>query len=181
MAPAAGSQEQGNLTVKQRRFVEAYLGPANFNASKAARLAGYSEKTARVIGLENLTKPAIEAAIQDGLARLAMPANEVLHRLADQARGSLEDFIEVTAEGWTINLQKAKDAGKLHLLHELGWTKDGPKIKLYSAAEALVNLGRHHKLFTEKHEHSGPNGGPIPVTTYEVIPPDGAGPGTGDE
>jgi len=48
------------LTTRQARFVEAYTG----NATKAALDAGYSAKTARSIGQENLTKPDIVAAIQ---------------------------------------------------------------------------------------------------------------------
>ena len=48
------------LTVRQQRFVEAYTG----NATEAAIKAGYSAKTARSIGQENLTKPDIVAAIQ---------------------------------------------------------------------------------------------------------------------
>ena len=48
------------LTAKQRRFVEAYTG----NATAAAIAAGYSEKTAEVIGHENLRKPKILAEIK---------------------------------------------------------------------------------------------------------------------
>jgi phage terminase small subunit len=48
------------LTTKQRRFVEAYDG----NATKAAIAAGYSPKTARSMGRENLTKPDIVAEIK---------------------------------------------------------------------------------------------------------------------
>ncbi|MDR0476386.1 MAG: terminase small subunit [Desulfobulbaceae bacterium] len=49
------------LTVKQRRFIEAYDG----NATEAAIKAGYSQKTAAVVGAENLTKPYIAQAIQE--------------------------------------------------------------------------------------------------------------------
>ena len=49
------------LTPKQNRFVEEYL--IDLNATKAAVRAGYSEKTARQIGSENLSKPAIQEAI----------------------------------------------------------------------------------------------------------------------
>ena len=48
------------LTHKQRLFVEAYQG----NATEAALSAGYSKKTARSIGRENLTKPYILDAIK---------------------------------------------------------------------------------------------------------------------
>ncbi|MEM6286630.1 MAG: terminase small subunit [Bacteroidota bacterium] len=55
------------LTEKQRRFVEAYMGEARGNATEAASLAGYkgSRNTLRVVGAENLAKPAIKAAITE--------------------------------------------------------------------------------------------------------------------
>ena len=56
MARAKGDK----LTTRQRRFVEAYTG----NATAAAIAAGYSEKTARFMGHENLTKPYILAEIK---------------------------------------------------------------------------------------------------------------------
>jgi phage terminase small subunit len=46
---------------KQRLFCIEYL--KDFNATQAAIRAGYSKKTANVIGLENLTKPIIQAEI----------------------------------------------------------------------------------------------------------------------
>lgn len=50
------------LTVKQQKFIDCYAG----NATEAARLAGYkgNENTLRVIGQENLLKPAIAKAIE---------------------------------------------------------------------------------------------------------------------
>ena len=54
------------LTEKQRKFVEAYMGQANGNATEAARLAGYSgsETALGVTGHENLRKPKIASAIK---------------------------------------------------------------------------------------------------------------------
>ena len=46
-----------DLTPKQKAFCQFYAG--NGNATESARLAGYSEKTAKEIGAENLTKPNI--------------------------------------------------------------------------------------------------------------------------
>ena len=51
----------GKLTVRQGRFVEHYALCGN--AAEAARLAGYSSKTARVTGPENLSKPAVKGAL----------------------------------------------------------------------------------------------------------------------
>lgn len=47
-------EEYENLSEKQRRFIDEYIQYAD--AKKAAILAGYSEKTAKSIGCENLTK-----------------------------------------------------------------------------------------------------------------------------
>ena len=53
--------DTGKLSVRQEKFVEHYALCGN--AAEAARLAGYSARTARVIGPENLTKPAVKAAL----------------------------------------------------------------------------------------------------------------------
>lgn len=52
-----------SLTDKQKRFCEEYL--VDLNATQAAIRAGYSEKTARSIANENLTKPDIQNYIQE--------------------------------------------------------------------------------------------------------------------
>lgn len=76
------------LTPKQKKFCEYYA--ALGNATEAARKAGYSEKTARSIGAENLTKPDLQAYIRD-LAKAAEEnriahANEVLAFFTDVMR-----------------------------------------------------------------------------------------------
>jgi phage terminase small subunit len=57
------------LTTKQDRFVENYV--IDFNASRAAVSAGYSERTARSIASELLTKPDIRSAIKLHLEKLS--------------------------------------------------------------------------------------------------------------
>jgi hypothetical protein len=52
------------LTGKQQKFCEKYVGEAKRNATEAARLAGYSDVSAGMIGCENLTKPKIIKEIQ---------------------------------------------------------------------------------------------------------------------
>jgi phage terminase small subunit len=54
----------GNLTNKQSRFVEEYL--LDNNGTQAAIRAGYSKHTARAIATENLSKPVILDAIEEG-------------------------------------------------------------------------------------------------------------------
>ena len=57
------------LTPKQARFVQEYLIDAN--AAQAAIRAGYSAKTAREIGHQNLTKLHIAAALEKARAKRA--------------------------------------------------------------------------------------------------------------
>ena len=49
------------LTAKQKKFCDEYL--TDLNAAAAAIRAGYSPKTAKVIGCENLTKPYLQTYI----------------------------------------------------------------------------------------------------------------------
>ena len=56
-----------SLTPKQERFVAEYL--VDLNATQAAIRAGYSEKTAQMIGSENLAKPLIAAAVAAAVAK----------------------------------------------------------------------------------------------------------------
>jgi phage terminase small subunit len=144
------------LSDKQRRFIDAYLGEARFNATKAAVIAGYPERSARSVGSENLSKPDIRAEIDRRLDEAALGSKAVLSLLAEQATATLADFISDDGEGgYRIDLDKAEAAGKLHLVNEFSRGRNGTKIKLYSAQSALETLGRHHKLFTDKVEHSG--------------------------
>jgi phage terminase small subunit len=55
------------LSKKQQIFVDEYC--TDFNATRAATMAGYSEKTARAIASENLTKLYIKEAIEERLSK----------------------------------------------------------------------------------------------------------------
>jgi phage terminase small subunit len=154
------------LSNKQKVFIEAYL--RSWNATQAAIEAGYSPKSARVIGHENLTKPDISAEIQRRVDEVTLSANEVLARLADHARADYKDFISVAANG-DVALDMAKAEGKTHLIKRvtqrrtIRTTKDTQidetvlSLELHDAQVALVQIGRYHKLFTDKVdvEHSG--------------------------
>lgn len=58
--------EHAPLTEKERRFVEAFVGEAQGNITRAAEIAGYNSKDREVLrqrGKANLKKPKIKAAI----------------------------------------------------------------------------------------------------------------------
>lgn len=160
---ADDAAKKKRLTNRERLFVEHYL--IHWNAAKAARLAGYSAKSARESGCENLTKPHIAEAIQAKISQIAMSADEVLLRLAEHARGDFGDFLTIGESGdFKIDLDKAKKKGKLRLISKaktitrlVGEEKTPEttiEIDLYDAQSALSLLGKHHKLFTEKIENA---------------------------
>ena len=72
------------LTRKQKVFIDKYL--TCWNATDAARRAGYSERSASEIGYENLRKPQIAAEIDRRMSEHAVEANEVLHHLSTIAK-----------------------------------------------------------------------------------------------
>lgn len=90
-----------DLTPKQRLFVAEYL--IDRNAARAAAAAGYSERTARAIGAENLTKPNIAAAIQARSQALTDEAEatqeRTLRELVRLAFSDLRDVVSWDAEG----------------------------------------------------------------------------------
>lgn len=139
------------LSPKQQVFVEEYL--ATWNATEAARRAGYSEKTAKSIGHENLTKPDIADEIRRRVADKAMTADEVLVRLAEQARNEHGSYIRPDG---TVDLAGMLRDGKGHLIKGFKESKRGAVIvEFYDAQSALVHIGKHHKLFTDNVAHSG--------------------------
>lgn len=81
------------LTTKQKNFCEYYLQTGN--ATEAARLAGYSEKTAYAIGQENLKKPVISEYIAKRIEKqekaLVADADEVLKFFTSTMRGEVKD------------------------------------------------------------------------------------------
>lgn len=127
-----------------------------FNATEAARRVGY--KWPNKVGPQKLKKFAdeIEAYLKENL----MSADEVLFRLADQARGSMEDFINIetliTEEGgfvddYSVSLEKAARLGKLHLIKKISVGPEKVTIELHDSQAALKLIGQHHKLFSMRH------------------------------
>lgn len=134
-AMLGGDGKLSKLTLKQKRFADEYIISAN--ATAAAIKAGYSKKTARSIGQENLTKPDIKAYIDERLEKLESEKiatqEEVLQYLTSIMRGDQQEktLISVGEFG-----QKIVDI-------DVG-AKD--RIK---AAELL---GKRYRLFTDKVE-----------------------------
>lgn len=82
-----------SLTVKQRRFVDAYIETGN--AAEAARRAGYKSRNADVMGRENLRKPTVRKVLEARLKEIEdkriAKAKEVMEFLTASMRGEIKE------------------------------------------------------------------------------------------
>ncbi|HPC93162.1 MAG TPA: terminase small subunit [Myxococcota bacterium] len=155
------------LTARQANFVNEYL--IWFNATKAAKLAGYTgnNNTLAVTGYELLRNPKISEAISRRLSESAMSADEVLMRQAEIARSDIGEFLEQTEDGEvSIRLTDAKTNApkRTHLIKritqrkvvrtmkDMTETETTLTLELHDAQAAQVQLGKHHKLWTDRIE-----------------------------
>jgi phage terminase small subunit len=77
-----------SLNPRQQRFVDEYL--IDLNATAAAIRAGYSPKTARAIGAENLTKPDIAEAIRERKKKISEKVEITQEWVVTKLRENLE-------------------------------------------------------------------------------------------
>lgn len=93
-------ENESTLTPKEERFVGEYL--IDLNATQAAIRAGYSAKSARQIGTENLSKPSISAAIaiaQDERAkRTGISADKALLDVWHMASADARELSQVKVD-----------------------------------------------------------------------------------
>jgi phage terminase small subunit len=140
------------LSVKQRIFIDEYLRDGN--ATRAAERAGYQgdANTLAVTGSRLLRNAKVDEAIQIRFKENAMGPNEVLQRMAEQARAAYSAYL--MPEGY-VDLPRLLADGKGHLIKGIKETAHGRQIEFYDAQTALVHIGKHHKLFTDQVEQSG--------------------------
>lgn len=146
------------LTDKQELFAREFI--KDLNATQAAIRAGYSEKTARAIGCENLTKPDIQQRIaelnQERMDRVQIDADYVLRQAVKLHERCMQEVEPIT------------DRRGEEVTDEQGRTVYGFDAK--GAAAALKLVGEHITVqafkTNVKAEHVGKDGKPIEVVNY---------------
>lgn len=139
------------MTPRQQKFCDEYL--ISGNATDAAIKAGYSPKTAKQTGSENLAKPDLRAYIDEQLEKLhsakIADAEEVMKYLTSVMRGEhTEQVLKLAGDGFQTITDidvSAKDRLK--------------------AAELV---GKRYGLFTEKVGLEGA----VPVVIQNDLEPD---------
>ena len=99
------------LTQKQKKFADYLIKLGRDRATEAAKLAGYSEKSARQSGYANMQKASVKAYIEERLKTAAEPreraeaerklvadGDEVLQFLTATMRGEVKDQFGLDAQ-----------------------------------------------------------------------------------
>lgn len=99
------------LTQKQKKFADYLVKLGRDRATEAAKLAGYSEKSARQSGYANMQKASVKAYIEERLKTAAEPreraeaerklvadGDEVLRFLSATMRGEVKDQFGLDAQ-----------------------------------------------------------------------------------
>lgn len=134
------------LTIKQKKFADEYIKTGN--ATQSAINAGYSEKTARKIGSENLTKPDVKAYIDERMKKLEEEAiadqKEILKGLTRQARREEKEYQVVV-----IQKPRYDDNGNF-----LGMEQTPQMVEIPTqnkdSIKAWELLGKRYQLWTDK-------------------------------
>lgn len=97
--------------MKQKKFADKYLETGNITQSAVD--AGYSKKTARVIGQENLLKPAVRSYIDEQMGKVEndhiMTVEEAVMFLTNVATGKEKETVVVATPTGAQKVTKEAD------------------------------------------------------------------------
>ncbi len=149
------AKEKNKLTKKQEMFCRCYVSNGH-NGSKAAIRAGYSKKTAKVIAMENLTKPYLKSFIEElekpVIEKLGLDENWVLTKLHNFSEALITDYFDFDADTKSIVLKDLTTLpkSKIEAIEEIQQDKDGRiKIKLVNKRASVVDIGKHFGMFKD--------------------------------
>ncbi len=153
-ARAAKFKEE--LTPKQAMFVREYI--IDFNITRAARAAGYSEKSANTAGQNFLKYPKIQKAIQDQMerriARVEVRQDAVISELAAIAFSDMRHFASWGPRGVRVHRSSNLSNSSAACISEISCvdTLNGKniKIKTHDKLKALELLAKHLGMLTER-------------------------------
>jgi phage terminase small subunit len=186
MAKKEKEAKAEELTGKQKRFCEEYI--FDFNGTRAAKAAGYSEDTAAAIASENLTKPYIQQYIKElqsdlektsGISRLKVLREH--EKLAFSSIAHLHntwieriEFDKLTDEQKSCIAEIQSQIRKTSVVREgqpeMDIETEFVKIKLYDKQKSLDSISRMLGFEApERIEHS------IPLKSYKIVAAGGEG------
>lgn len=147
------------LTDKQEQFCLEYV--VDFNATRAAIAAGYSKKTAKTIGAQNLSKVNIAERVKELKKPKQQKPKDMRQRIIDElaaiAFANADDFFEdVYVEDEDTGEQRFSyrqikpdilKSEKIAAISSFEPGAYGTKLKVNNKLDALEKLARHHGLY----------------------------------
>ena len=161
------------LTTKQKIFCQEYL--KDFNATNAAKRAGYSEATAYSIGSENLSKPEIQKYLNrlksDLSKRNNITIDDLIGELKSLAFFDIKDFYDEDGNLKPIP-ELSKEVAKAIASFEVDvrFDKDGneisrtKKIKTVDKLQSIEKLMRYLGAYERDNKQRGLNIDGIEIT-----------------
>lgn len=153
------------IPVKKHRLFIDELFKCNMNQSKAyCNVYDCEYNNARARSSDLVAKGNISEEIERRLKEQSMSADEVLMRLAAQARGDIGDLADIgnSTDLAEHPLSPIVKKYKKKVYHpQNGEAYDEVELELYDAHAALVDIGKRHSLFSDRVEHTGKDGGLI--------------------
>lgn len=200
-----GRKAHVKLTPEDRLFVDEWFRNG-FNATAAARTIFPMTKHPHQAGHARMKKPAVIDEIARRMSEMQDRADletaEMIRLYENIARADItdvvkwfnaEEIVEEEESGKKVTILKGvvftKPSDELPrsitcAIAEVWQTRDGIRVKMHDRNEALKRLEAFRELpsSVQRHEHTGPGGGPIPheVTKVErvvVDPANSNGPG----
>lgn len=149
------NQTAQKLTTQQQAFVRHYT--VSFNATKAATLAGYSEKSAARLGHEVLKNPLVQEALKEIYDRTAREHTELRFRIIKQLKliafSNIKNYGSFDSNGLKLTPSEDLDDGIASAIQEFKVTQTevgkNVQFKLASKERALEMLGRHLGMFAD--------------------------------
>lgn len=156
--------KSANLRPKEARFVEEYL--IDGNGTRAAKVAGYGEKSATVTASKLLRKANVAAALEKARAaqseRTRVRADDVLLELQRLAMVDVTSAYDAAGNLKPLD-QIPEDVRRA--MQGIDVSKTGEKVaRFHSKDGALTALAKHFGLLRDKVEVSGENGQALSIS-----------------
>jgi phage terminase small subunit len=140
------------LTLKQKIFVKEYV--KDFNGTRAAIAAGYSEDSAALIASENIRKPYIQTAVEAELKKIEKKIDISIDKIADElakiAFSNIKDFVEFDSKNVNVKDSKDVDGAVIQEISStVGMRGRSTKLKLHDKMKALELLGRFKGMYKD--------------------------------
>jgi phage terminase small subunit len=150
-----GQRPPTELTLQQQRFAAELV--ACGNATEAAKRAGYSPHSADEIAAQLMRRPHVAAEVARCqarvLKRLEISAETVLAELGRLARSDVGECFG--ADGRLLPIHTLPEWARAAIASvEIGEDGRPTRIRLWDKNAALANLAKHHKLLTDRVEHT---------------------------